>query len=119
MAGYQGGWFHPATSYSVPVALRLAEHVARTPLELLFGPAWQRMVAAHRRQQVFARTLNYLLFAGTPGPSRWRVMSGFYRNPEDTLRRFYALALTGRDQLRIMNRGFWWFLSAHVHREEE
>ena len=26
--GYKGGWFHPATSFSFPIALRLADYVA-------------------------------------------------------------------------------------------
>ena len=114
VAGYQGGWFHPATSYSLPVAARLAEHVATTPLELLFADGWRKLVDNHRAQQRFARTLNYLLFKGTPPANRWRVMSGFYRHPEDTLRRFYALATTMSDKMRILNRGFYWFLAAHV-----
>src|SRR5690606_4250129 len=28
LGGYQGGWFHPTTGYSTPLALRFAEHLA-------------------------------------------------------------------------------------------
>lgn len=45
LGGYQGGWFHPTTGYSFPVALRVALHVAgRDPREV-FGPALERLIA--------------------------------------------------------------------------
>ena len=38
VAGYQGGWFHPATGYSLPAAARLAALVGELPAERVFGP---------------------------------------------------------------------------------
>ena len=43
-----------------------------------------------------------MLFAWFPPDQRYHVMERFYRLPEDTIRRFYALSLTHRDRLRIV-----------------
>jgi lycopene beta-cyclase len=116
-AGYGGGWFHPATSYSLPVAARLACHVAETAPDELFGPRLTALAAEHRRQQAFAQRLNWLLFRGTPPAGRWKVMGGFYRHPEATIRRFYALALTSGDRFRILRVGAWCLARALVRPE--
>ncbi|MCC6215647.1 MAG: lycopene beta-cyclase CrtY [Polyangiaceae bacterium] len=102
LGGYQGGWFHPTTGYSFPVALRLALHVAsRSPAEV-FGPAFDRLVAEHRRQWRFAAWLNRLLFRAVQPHDRHHVLARFHRMPEATIRRFYALSTTGTDRARIL-----------------
>lgn len=102
VAGYGGGWFHPGTGYSFPVAARLADHVSRTAPEDLFGPALHELAAEHRRQVRYIHKLNKMLFAWFPPDQRYHVMERFYRLPEETIRRFYALSLTHRDRLRIV-----------------
>ena len=101
-AGYQGGWFHPATGYSFPVAARLAELIARLPAHQLFGPELAELASRIRRQSSFCRGLNRLLFRWCTPSQRWQVLARFYRLPDETIRRFYALDLGPRDAARIM-----------------
>jgi lycopene beta-cyclase len=102
IAGYRGGFFHPATGYSFALAARLAEIVARVAPEELDGPEVEGLAAALRRQARFARVLNHLLFRWVDPAQRWRIFDHFYRLPEDTIRRFYALDMTARDQVRVL-----------------
>lgn len=100
-AGYGGGWFHPVTGYSFPVALRVAEAIAQTPVAALPGPLLEALWKSHRRQLGFAFRLNAMLFRWFPPAQRYHVLEHFYRLPEPTIRRFYALALTAADRARI------------------
>lgn len=102
VAGYRGGWFHPATGYSFPVALRLAEFVANRDPADLFGPDLERFARDHRRQAMFARFLNRLLFRWYPPARRRRVFERVYRLPRQTLRNLYSLTLTAGDQARLL-----------------
>ena len=101
-AGYAGGYFHPATGYSLPVALRLALHVAAQPSPNMFGPAFERMLHNHLRQARYARELNRLLFHCFAPEDMWNVFARFYRLPEPLLARFYALSMTPWDLTRIL-----------------
>jgi lycopene beta-cyclase len=102
IAGYRGGWFHPTTGYSFPAALRLALWVAARPKEQVFGPALRSLAAEHLRQVRFATLLNRLLFDAFPPERRWHALERFYRLPETTIRRFYALTTTSTDRARII-----------------
>jgi lycopene beta-cyclase len=102
VAGYQGGWFHPATGYSLPVAVRLAALVGRLPAERLFGRELAGLAAHVRRQARFFCQLNRLLFRWFAPSERWQVLARFYQLPEATIRRFYALELGGMDRARIL-----------------
>jgi lycopene beta-cyclase len=112
LAGYRGGWFHPATSYSFPVVLRLAEHVASVPPAQLLGPGFAALLHEHRQQAAFCHRLNWLLFRGSPVAGRWRIMSGFYTHSEETLRRFYSMSLNAQDRSRILRTGAQVFVSS-------
>ncbi len=102
VAGYRGGWFHPGTGYSLPVAVRVAEAVAalapRSPTSADLAPLHDRI----RRQARFARFLNWMLFRAAEPAERWRILERFYRLPEESIARFYALEMTRRDQARIL-----------------
>jgi lycopene beta-cyclase len=100
LGGYAGGWFHPATAYSFPVALRLALHVARSAE--LFGAAWQRLVTEHRTQFRFATWLNRLLFGAFHPETRFGAFERFYRSDEATIARFYALETTRADRVQML-----------------
>jgi lycopene beta-cyclase len=101
VAGYQGGWFHPVTGYSFPIALRLARAIAATaPRDLAATLA--RLARDHGRQLTFAARLNWMLFRWFPPANRHHVLARFYRLPEATIRRFYALELTALDRARIV-----------------
>jgi lycopene beta-cyclase len=101
-AGVQGGWFHPTTGYSFPVALRLAVHVAGLPPERVFGPEFRALSREHWRQARFALWLNRLLYGAFAPDQRRHVLERFYRLPEPTIRRFYALTTTAGDRARIL-----------------
>lgn len=101
LAGYQGGWFHPTTGYSFPLAMRVAEHVAHAH-EPGFEPSWTALGAEHRKQATFAVRLNHMLFTWFRPANRYHAMSRFYRLPEATIRRFYALRTTWADRARTL-----------------
>jgi lycopene beta-cyclase len=102
VAGYGGGWFHPVTGYSLPIAVRLAEHVATHAPEEALGVDFDRLALRHRRQARFAHLLNRLMFCAYPPNQRWHVLERFYGLPEVTIARFYALQLRTSDRLRIL-----------------
>ena len=101
-AGYGGGWFHPATGYSFPVAARLAAHVAAAAPEDVLAGSFRTLVAQHARQSRFACLLNRLLFRACSGNDRVNVFERFYRLPRATIRRFYAMTTTALDRFRIL-----------------
>lgn len=95
VAGYAGGWFHPVTGYSFPIAVRLAEAIAA-------GEALDELATSHARQLRFALRLNKMLFRWFAPDQRHRVLERFYRLPERVIRNFYALQLTALDRARIL-----------------
>jgi len=99
--GYQGGWFHPTTGYSFPVAARLATTIATAADDEL--PARLGELVAHTaRQQRFAALLNRMLFRGFAPENRRATFERLYRLPTETVRRFYALSLSHTDRARIV-----------------
>lgn len=101
VAGYRGGFFHPTTGYSFPIALRLAMHVASTFPDVL-DERFRALCDRHHRQLRFALLLNRLLFTATPPEHRVDVMERFHHLPEPTVRRFYALETTAGDRARVV-----------------
>lgn len=104
-AGYRGNWFHPATGFSMPQALRLAALVAanvENPAGLFDDPAYHDLVKRERKQARFARFLNRLLFTGLAPTSRISVFERFYRHPESLIRRFYAGQPNALDRARML-----------------
>ena len=102
LAGYAGGWFHPTTGYSFPIAARLALHVAATQPESLFDPPFEALSREHARQQRYACLLNRLLFHAVAPEARRNVLERFYQLPESSIARFYALSTTAFDRARIL-----------------
>lgn len=101
-AGYAGGLFHPTTGYSLPVAVRLALHLAARPAGAAPGAEYARWLARERRQARFCLLLNRLLFTAFAPEQRLHVLERFYRLPESTIRRFYALETSAPDRVRIL-----------------
>jgi lycopene beta-cyclase len=99
--GYQGGWFHPTTGYSFPLAVRFAATVAGTPIETLCERV-TALAVREAQQQRFAALLNRMLFQGFAPDQRYHVLERFYRLPAPSVRRFYALTLTSSDRARIL-----------------
>jgi lycopene cyclase len=102
LGGYAGGWFHPTTGYSFPVALRLALHISSLDTREVLGTGWDRLLAHRQSQAGFFNLLNRMLFGAMPPAERWNVFERFYRLPEMTIRRFYAMDITMADRLRLL-----------------
>jgi lycopene beta-cyclase len=102
--GYQGGWFHPTTGYSLPAAVRVAWTLAGLPPAdaLASGSPLRALARELGPSAAFGRLLNRLLFRATPPGDRWRVLERFHRLPDETIARFYRLDLRHRDRLRIL-----------------
>ena len=99
--GYQGGWFHPTTGYSFPLAVRLANLVASSAAGQHNNARWSAMLEAQQRQSAFAVRLNRLLFGAFAAEDRRNVFERFYKLPQSTIRRFYALEMTHTDRARM------------------
>jgi lycopene beta-cyclase len=100
--GYAGGWFHPGTGYSTPIALRLACFVgSREPMEVV-GDALTALSREIEHQQRYALLLNELLFLKCPPDLRWDIFSRFYRQQEDLISRYYALQSDRTDRIRAL-----------------
>jgi lycopene beta-cyclase len=100
--GYAGGWYHAATGYSMPLAVRFAELVARSHPERV---ATEVAAAASedRLRRGFAHFLNRLLFCLVRPADRWKIFQRFYRVlPEERIARFYAHRFTFTDAARIV-----------------
>lgn len=104
VAGYQGGWFHPVTGYSLPIAARLAEAIADGLAEDAMLARIDDVSAAHTDQLGFACRLVWMMFRWFPPAERRGVLEHFYRLPEETIARFYALTLTRADRARVFLR---------------
>lgn len=100
--GYAGGWMHPVTGYSLPIALRVAQAVARTPVEELPGGGLAAVARQQAQQLPFSLRLNRMLFGWFAPAERFHVLERFYRLPEATIARFYAHELTRADRARIL-----------------
>jgi lycopene beta-cyclase len=101
-AGYAGGLFHPTTGYSLPIAVRFALYLARTSPSEAAGQLHADWLEQHARQVRYAVLLNRLLFDAFAPEQRRHVLERFYRLPEPTIRRFYALQTTRLDRGRIL-----------------
>jgi lycopene beta-cyclase len=100
--GYAGGWYHAATGYSLPLAVRFAELVARACPDRV-AAAIASAAAEDRLRRGFARFLNRLLFCLVRPADRWQIFRRFYRVlPEERIARFYAHRFTVTDAARIV-----------------
>lgn len=99
--GYQAGWFHPTTGYSLPVAARVATAIADAGPEgaaAALRPLWKEL----RAQARFCQLLNRLLFRAVTPAERWTVFSRFYGLPIGTIERFYASRMSSVDRARVL-----------------
>jgi lycopene beta-cyclase len=101
VGGYAGGWFHPTTGYSFPVALRLARYLATADLRQPFGERWNQLVRHRQSQAKYFNLLNRFLFGAIPPTQRRNAFELFYRQPDEMIFRFYAMEVTLADRLRM------------------
>lgn len=105
-SGLAAGLFNPATGYSLPDAVRLADMLAEVPVSQLRAEYLFDTVRAHAmkgwNEQGFFRLLNRMLFFAAVPQERWRVIERFYGLPLPLVKRFYAGRLTSFDKARIL-----------------
>jgi len=100
--GYAGGWYHAATGYSMPLAVRFAEIVAQSSPDRVAAEV-ASAAAEDRLRRGFARFLNRLLFCLVRPDHRWKIFRRFYRVlPKERIARFYAHRFTFTDAARIL-----------------
>ena len=104
LAGARGGFVHPLTSYTLPIAARNALAIAEAlPMR---GAQLARFVderaRAHWRATRFYRSLGRMLFDAAEPSQRYRIFQRFYRLPEPLVERFYAARSTRLDRARIL-----------------
>ncbi len=99
--GARGGWFHPTTGYTVPLAVRVAQALEVHGIAGAL-PALGRLYRELESSARFARRLNRLLFRAVAPDDRWQILSRFYRLPTPSIERFYALQSTRWDRARIL-----------------
>lgn len=104
LAGARGGFVHPLTSYTMPIAV--ANALAIADLAHLPGPALANAVAAratrHWADTSYYRLLGKMLFEAALPSRRFEIFERFYRLPEPLIERFYAARSTPLDKARIL-----------------
>ncbi len=95
VAGYQGGWFHPVTGYSFLLAVRLAsfDRARGAAGDAVRRRARRAGPRAPPRSSASRCASTGCCSAGSRPSDRYHVLERFYRLPEPTIRRFYALEL--------------------------
>jgi lycopene beta-cyclase len=103
--GMAGGFFHPVTGYSLPLAVKIANGLSRLPvLDNHSVAAWLAAFRARYKSQFqFLCFLNRMLFEAADPAERYQVLQHFYRLPEQTIERFYGARLRSTDYLRILS----------------
>lgn len=105
-SGLSAGLFNPATGYSLPDAVRLADQLSRLSACELHSEFLFEIVRTHAMRrwngQGFFRLLNRMLFFAAVPQERWRVIQRFYGLPLPLIKRFYAGELNAVDKMRIL-----------------
>jgi len=104
-SGLQAALFHPATGYSLPSALRLADELAGLG-EWSADRVYDLTRKASERlwkRTGFYRALNRMLFLAAGPQERRHVLERFYKLRPGLIARFYAGDNTLLDKLRILS----------------
>ena len=104
MAGARGGFVHPLTSYTLPMAVETAlsiAHDADLPADQLAAKL-EADARRHWAKTRFYRMLGRMLFAAARPEERYLVFERFYRLSEPLIERFYAARSTLMDKARIL-----------------
>ncbi len=96
--------FHPVTSYSLPDAVRMAQHMCS--VDNFDGDHLHDMLRAyalrHWKRGAYYRMLDRMLFQAAEPEQSYKVLQLFYRRPPALIARFYAGQTTLFDQLQIV-----------------
>ena len=114
-AGARGGFVHPLTSYTLPIAAENALAIAylfckagkfkpaTAPFDGEAVASWiETRAKRHWRSTGFYRSLGRMLFGAAEPNQRYRIFERFYRLPEALIERFYAARSTRLDRARIL-----------------
>ena len=105
LVGARGGFIHPLTSYTVPIAVANALAIAEVAADC-DGPALARFLSERARRHWsatgFYRLLGKMLFGAARPEERYRIFERFYRLPEPLIERFYAARSTPADMVRVL-----------------
>lgn len=102
--GLRAALFQPATGYSFPDAVALADKIASLKsfdAATIYAAVREHSVARWR-ERGFYRMLNKMLFVAAEPDERYRVLERFYRLDEGLVQRFYAGRSTLADKARIL-----------------
>ena len=103
LAGARGGFTHPLTSYTLPIAVENALAIARAASDPESLPeVVDTRAQAHWKRTAYYRMLGKMLFQAARPEERYKVFERFYRLPEPLIERFYAAHSTPFDKLRIL-----------------
>jgi lycopene beta-cyclase len=102
--GLRAGMFHPTTGYSLPGAVKLADHIAAMPVltSASIHEAVRKIASAGWQRHAFFRLLNRMLFLAGPSQERFRIMQRFYKMPQPLIGRFYGGDLSMFDKMQIL-----------------
>ncbi|MDZ4660056.1 MAG: lycopene beta-cyclase CrtY [Pseudomonadota bacterium] len=104
LIGLRGGFFHPTTGYSLPLALQIAEIITKAPNKegpQLFDLLRNESMKWQKKCQ-FYLFLNRMMFGAALPHERINIFERFYQLPEPLIQRFYASRLNKFDQMRIL-----------------
>jgi lycopene beta-cyclase len=104
-SGLQAALFHPATGYSLPSALQLADELAglgEWSADRVYGLTRSASERLWKRTG-FYRALNRMLFLAAGPQERRQVLERFYKLRPGLIARFYAGENTLLDKLRILS----------------
>ncbi|MBX7539799.1 lycopene beta-cyclase CrtY [Qipengyuania sphaerica] len=104
LSGARGGFVHPLTSYTLPIAVENALAIAAQASDNLESlPEFlEGRAEMHWRRTAYYRMLGKMLFDAAEPSERYRIFERFYRLPEPLIERFYAARSTPLDKLRIL-----------------
>ncbi|MEP2735743.1 MAG: lycopene beta-cyclase CrtY [Erythrobacter sp.] len=106
IAGARGGFSHPLTSYTVPIAVENALAIAGTIARRLENNEIAEFVEfraqSHWKATNFYRMLGKMLFGAADPHKRDTIFAQFYRRPQALVERFYRAQTTWGDKLRIL-----------------
>lgn len=103
LSGLRAGLFHPTTGYSLPDAVRLADHLAESLRVDDVADDIRSRARDVWAERGFYRLLNRMLFRAAKPQERYKVLERFYRLPQPLIERFYAAGSTLGDKARIVS----------------
>jgi lycopene beta-cyclase len=104
IAGARGGFVHPLTSYTLPIAVDVALAIAEDadlPGEQLAAKLEAR-ARKHWSATGYYRLLGTMLFGAAKPAQRYRVFERFYRLSTRLIERFYAGRSSLAQKLRVL-----------------